>query len=107
MLLDDNKNDVVNHPKHYKECSIECIDVMRLTFGEEAVYNYCMCNAFKYLWRHEHKNGREDLEKGIWYVEYVFENFEKFIIGYDISGESDRVKLLKNMLYDKLSKTDL
>ena len=61
--------DNVNHPKHYEgNTSLECIDVMELVFGMDAVTNFCLCNAFKYLWRHKHKNGKEDLEKARWYL---------------------------------------
>lgn len=59
----------VNHPSHYAgSCSIECIDVMKLIFGEENVSIFCMINSFKYLWRWEHKNGIEDLNKALWYL---------------------------------------
>lgn len=60
--------DNVNHPKHYKECSIECIDAMRVVLGDEGIFNYCMGCAFKYIWRWKFKNGREDLDKARWYV---------------------------------------
>lgn len=60
--------DNVNHPKHYTKTSIECIDAMRETQGDEAVVNFCICNAFKYLWRHQEKNGIEDIEKASWYL---------------------------------------
>lgn len=71
--------DNVNHPQHYEgHTSLECIDVMGILFGSEAVSYFCLCNAFKYLWRHKHKNGLEDLEKAEWYlnkfseIDYVF-----------------------------------
>ena len=58
----------VNHPKHYTECSLECIDAMQIAFGKMATYNFCVCNAFKYLWRYQSKNGFEDLQKAEWYI---------------------------------------
>lgn len=62
-------NDNVNHPSHYAEsCSIECIDVMELIFGKETLANYCIVNAFKYIWRYKYKNGVEDLNKAKWYL---------------------------------------
>ena len=66
----DNQ-DFVNHPTHYSECSLECIEVMRLVFGDNAIYDFCICNAFKYLWRYKFKNGIEDLKKATWYVDYA------------------------------------
>ena len=32
-----------------------------------------MCNAFKYIWRHENKNGKEDIEKARYYVDKAME----------------------------------
>jgi hypothetical protein len=62
--------DNVNHPAHYEsQTSLECIDVMEIAFGAEAVGNFCLCNAFKYLWRHKHKGGKEDLRKAKWYLD--------------------------------------
>ena len=67
---EQNKQDNVNHPKHYEgHCSIECIDNMRLIFGNQIVADYCMVNAYKYLSRHKYKNGYEDLCKAKWYID--------------------------------------
>lgn len=44
-----NNNDNVNHPMHYETGKFECIEVMLETQGKEAVQNFCICNAFKYL----------------------------------------------------------
>lgn len=61
----------VNHPNHYAEsCSIECIEAMELAFGKTSIYAFCMCNAFKYLWRHKHKGTpKTDLKKAKWYLD--------------------------------------
>ena len=56
------------HPTHYTECSLECIDVMLAVFGRKAVTDFCIINAFKYMWRYEHKNGLEDLQKAERYL---------------------------------------
>lgn len=72
--MENKKNctDNVNHPKHYEGyTSLECIEVMQLVFGEEAVRNFCLCNAFKYLWRYKNKNGVEDIQKAGWYLDHV------------------------------------
>lgn len=55
--------DNVNHPKHYKQhpSGIECIEITRWM-------NFNLGNAFKYIWRTDHKNGVEDLRKAIWYI---------------------------------------
>ena len=61
--------DVVCRPQHYASTSIECIDAMRETQGVEATKQFCICNAFKYLWRHNAKNGDEDIKKASWYLD--------------------------------------
>ena len=68
-----NKNvEEVNHPERYcGTCSIECIEAMELVVGWEGVVNFCICNALKYVWRYQNKNGIEDLHKANWYIDYV------------------------------------
>ena len=66
-------NDNVNHPSHYETGSFECIEVMLETQGKEAVKNFCLCNAFKYIYRHNNKNGLEDIQKAKWYIDKYIE----------------------------------
>ena len=70
---EDNNDDNVEHPQHYTSGGVECIDAMQITQGKEAVKSFCICNAFKYLWRHENKNGTEDIKKAIWYLKKYVE----------------------------------
>lgn len=65
--------DTVKRPQHYTKTSIECIDAMIETQGKEAVKAYCVCNAFKYIWRHNLKNGDEDIKKAAWYLNKAVE----------------------------------
>ena len=71
-MTEEQEQDMVNSPYHYqsynKELNIECIDAMRAAFGDEAVSNFCICNAMKYVWRHQSKNGKQDIAKAIWYL---------------------------------------
>jgi hypothetical protein len=54
----------VNHPKHYNNhpSGVEAIDVIQYM-------NFCLGNAFKYVYRYKDKNGIEDLKKAVWYLE--------------------------------------
>lgn len=65
--------DNVNHPSHYETGKFECIDVMIETQGLEAVKLFCVCNAFKYTYRHIQKNNIEDIEKAEWYLKKYLE----------------------------------
>ena len=61
-------DDMVNHPPHYTQGGMECIDEMILIFGKNAVRYFCLCNAWKYRKRALYKNGEEDLKKSDWYI---------------------------------------
>lgn len=65
--------EAVNHPSHYNQGKYECVDVMVETFGKEAAKNFCLLNAFKYVWRTGEKNGKEDIKKAIWYLNKILE----------------------------------
>ncbi|MFA1821190.1 DUF3310 domain-containing protein [Virgibacillus oceani] len=65
--------DNVNHPPHYQG-KFEVIEIIeQLTKGMEGQKAYCLGNVVKYLFRHEKKNGVEDLEKGLWYLKRAIE----------------------------------
>lgn len=61
------EHDAVNHPAHYTQERIECIDAMEEALGTDAVIGFCLGNMFKYMWRYSGKNGQEDVEKACWY----------------------------------------
>ena len=64
----EQPHDVVNHPSHYCQGGMECIDEMILLFGKEVVKHFCLCNAWKYRKRAMFKNGQEDMDKSDWYI---------------------------------------
>jgi hypothetical protein len=70
------KLDMVNHPAHYQGKN-ECIDVMEVMFGRGAVIDFCRCNAFKYRFRADKKNGKEDIKKAEWYETKLMELLNK------------------------------
>lgn len=67
----------VLQPSHYTQSTIECWDAMEAAFGKEAVQDFCLCNAFKYVWRCRYKNGNEDIHKAIVYLEKYLKLEEK------------------------------
>ena len=78
LCFDGRKaKETVNHPDHYKTGKFECIDVMLETQGKQAVLDFCLCNAFKYLYRHNGKNGYEDIKKAKWYLDKFVELAEE------------------------------
>lgn len=82
----DEVNEAMNekadptNPDHYKNhTSLECIEAMEIIFGINAVIDFCVCNAWKYIWRWKNKNGTEDLDKAKWYIDraqtLMYDNF--------------------------------
>ena len=69
--------DIINHPTHYETGKFECIEVMQEALGVDAVKNFCLCNAFKYIYRHNRKNGLEDIKKAQWYINKYIELSEE------------------------------
>jgi len=70
--MSKNKKDLVNQPPHYTQGSIECKDAMIAAFGREKYETFCKLNAFKYLWRSDHKgNSTQDIDKAKWYMDQI------------------------------------
>ena len=68
------KNEMVNHPQHYKNNTFECIDIMLDVFGKDKTVAFCELNAFKYLWRANNKGtDMQDKKKAIWYLNKYIE----------------------------------
>mgnify|MGYP000859980997 CR=1 FL=1 len=72
----NTQKDNIN-PDHYKRNKLECIDVMREVYGKEQLMSFCRLNTFKYLFRHELKNGVEDLKKAQWYLEKLISLYDE------------------------------
>lgn len=62
------RKEQVNHPNHYNQGQYECIAVMESIYGIEATMNFCLLCAFKYTWRTNDKDGIQDIDKAIWYL---------------------------------------
>ena len=71
-------NDKVNHPAHYTQGGIECIDALKAaTVDKTGIEAVCVANAIKYLWRYESKNGLEDVRKAEWYIKRLVKELEE------------------------------
>ena len=70
--------DMVNHPAHYTQGGIECIDALKAaTVSKTGIEAVCTANAIKYLWRYEEKNGIEDVKKARWYIDRLIRELEE------------------------------
>jgi hypothetical protein len=71
-ILDRNKKerasmDNVNHPAHYGQGKIECIEYIEDFLSEDEYIGYLRGNIAKYNHRWRYKGGIEDVRKAIWY----------------------------------------
>jgi hypothetical protein len=69
--------DRVNHPPHYTQGNVECIDALAAaTVGKTGIQAVCVANIVKYLWRYEQKAGVEDVKKARWYLDRLIKELE-------------------------------
>lgn len=75
----ESKDKMVAHPTHYQSSNgIECIQAIEAaTEGLQGIEAVCTANAIKYLWRWKKKNGKQDLEKAKWYIDYLIKKTEQ------------------------------
>lgn len=73
----EKTNDKVNHPSHYTQGGIECIDAIKAAVvGLTGIEAVCIGNVIKYIWRWKYKNGLEDLKKARWYLDKLINEIE-------------------------------
>jgi hypothetical protein len=65
--------DEVNHPPHYTQGGIECIDAIRAALTPEEFRGYCKGNVLKYTWRERIKQQNIAMEKAQWYINQMLE----------------------------------
>jgi len=67
------QEDLVNHPPHYADGGIECIEAIEAQLTAEEYRGYLKGNIAKYVWREKHKGGTESLKKAQWYLSRLIE----------------------------------
>jgi len=67
------QKDVVNHPSHYTDGEIECIEAIEAQLTAEEYRGYLKGNIAKYVWREKYKGGTESLKKAQWYLTRLIE----------------------------------
>lgn len=73
------KGDAVNQPSHYTfSDKFEIIDVVEEVTSQYPPHlAFAIGNAIKYIARSQHKNGKQDIEKSIWYLQRVLDKYDK------------------------------
>jgi len=65
--------ETINHPSHYVDGAIECIEAIEAQLTAEEYRGYLKGNCVKYLWRERHKGGLESLKKCGWYLDRLIQ----------------------------------
>jgi hypothetical protein len=63
-------------PNYYKKDGLECYDAQKASVGLVKFQGYLECCVYKYLWRWEDKNGKQDLEKAAEYLAKLIETLD-------------------------------
>jgi|TARA_B100001094_G_scaffold46134_1_gene41256 hypothetical protein len=70
---DKLKSHDVDHPDHYTQNDIECIEYIEQQLGDE-FQSYLEGCIIKYIHRYKHKeNPKKDLQKAKWYLNKLIE----------------------------------
>lgn len=75
----ESTDKMVSHPSHYQSKSgLEVINVIEaFTEGLEGIEAVDTANAIKYICRWKDKNGVQDLEKAMWYIQHLIDHLNK------------------------------
>lgn len=101
----DETVDMVNHPPHYNQYSIEVLDLINEVSGRfsDGYHAYVIGNVLKYVLRAAFKNKTEDINKAKFYADSARKYAFKFGIDIDITAieafyNEEHVELLENQL---------
>lgn len=102
----ESQDKMVSHPNHYQSSNgLEVIDVIEaFTSDLNGIEAVDTANAIKYICRWKHKNGKQDLEKAMWYLQHLIDHIEKEgIIAQtaDTILNSGKAELVHEQLKDK------
>lgn len=61
--------DPVNHPEHYCQGKVECLDAIESAIGKDSFDGFLVAQVIKYIWRYKLKGKpAEDLDKASFYL---------------------------------------
>ena len=77
IRADGCSSDPDNHPRHYTQKGIECIEAIEASMDTGGFVCFCKGNAIKYLWRMGLKGDLlEDAKKAQWYINRIVKTLE-------------------------------
>ena len=70
--------DFVNHPLHYTQGDIECIDAIQASLTKTQYQGFLKAQVVKYLWRMDYKgHGAQDVLKAEFYLKRLIQTYEE------------------------------
>ena len=74
----ESQDKLVSHPGHYQsKTGLEVIDVIEaFTDGLDGIEAVDTGNVIKYICRWKKKNGIQDLEKALWYLQHLVDHLK-------------------------------
>lgn len=70
--------DLVNHPEHYTQGKVECLDAIEAATCElTGIQAVCVGSVIKYLWRFKRKGGVESLLKAQFYLQRLIHHAQQ------------------------------
>lgn len=75
----ESQDKLVSHPGHYQsKTGLEVIDVIEaFTDGLDGIEAVDTGNVIKYICRWKKKNGIQDLEKALWYLQHLVDHMKE------------------------------
>lgn len=75
--MEKEVTDEVNHPSHYTQGDVECIDAIAAALGLAGFRDFLRGQVLKYVWRGPHKrDALQDYRKALWYLNALTETYE-------------------------------
>lgn len=97
----ETNDKMVSHPDHYKSGKYEVIDIIdeftKDLSGMEAV---CTANAIKYILRWKKKNGKQDINKAIWYLMHLVDHLNAQELEEHAKFDEERLEKKKKLYHD-------
>ena len=89
-------SDKINHPSHYTQGPIECVDAIESALTPEEFRGWLKGSAMKYIWRAGRKNdAAEDIGKAQWFLARLLPKPEPptlHPVAQDVWPDSDEAK---------------
>lgn len=99
----ESEDKMVSHPSHYcSESGLQVMDVIESFTGDlKGIEAFDTSNVIKYICRWKHKNGLQDLEKAMWYLQHLIDHVKNQCAVLTVTN-GDRVEIDSSAYADQL-----